>query len=100
MSWEKRSEIVKEWKESGQSMRVWCQEKGIAYTTFLHWKKTVGMKEQEGKRNQKTQWAEVVSKPEKKQTSKSTIRIRRGDWIINVKSGVNKELLVDVLKAV
>ena len=35
-NWKKK---VLEWKESGQSARVWSKANNIPYTTFLGWKK-------------------------------------------------------------
>lgn len=32
-----RGALVKQWKESGKSMAMWCKENRISKTTFFYW---------------------------------------------------------------
>lgn len=55
-------QLVEECRKSGRSMRVWCQERGIPYTTFANWSKKVFRESSsDTKPGQSVKWAAVTA---------------------------------------
>jgi len=42
---EEKAKLVSEYTSSEMELRVWCKEKGLAYSTFMRWLKLYGIRE-------------------------------------------------------
>ena len=70
-----RQELVEECRQSGRPKRLWCQEKGIPYTTFANWAKKVTRESSTDTRPaQSVEWAAVMA-PVKEATAPVTLPV-------------------------
>lgn len=80
--------IIEECRASGNSIKSWCEQKGIKYSSYLYWAKKLNQQPQ--------QWAQLQAPP----TTRNEITICCGKWTIAVEDKVSLELLGDVLRVV
>ena len=103
---DERRERVTEYRSSGKSIKSWCKEQEISYTTFLSWLKQ-NPRSNEEEPVQPIEWVEVVStskvpadREEQKQSQTSKIRLLLNGIEIIVDEGFTPEHLANVLSVV
>jgi hypothetical protein len=102
-----RRQYVEECRASGKSARAWCREQGIPYTTYGNWAKNKP-RTNSSEANERVSWAAVVPiaessdmhMPQPVTGFQSKIRIKSGNFEINVEQGFDPDLLSSVLRAV
>lgn len=91
IQWQKR---VSDYKKSGLSARVWCDEAGISFSSLKYW---ITKFNKANEKSGKTKWAQVEIIDTAPHVS-SKIIIHVGAVRIEVLSDFDKALLTDVLK--
>jgi hypothetical protein len=84
--------LVKEFKNSNNNLASWCRDKGISKSSIYPYLKSSRIKEPI-----ETEWAEITMP---KTTEPSTITLKVGAVTLDLKNGLNRELLSDVLGVV
>ena len=84
--------IIEECRNSGSSIKVWCEKYGIAYRRYRYW-----VKKLEGKQ---PQWAQVPVTITSNEIVHNGIKLNCGKWTIEVDNETSAQLLRDVLQAV
>ena len=85
--------LVKDFKNSDINLTAWCRDKGISKSSIYPYLKKFRIKEEPIE----AQWAEI-SVP--KTTESSSITLKVGAITLDLKNGLNRELLSDVLGVV
>jgi len=88
---------INEFKTSGQSQAAWCKEKKINIHTFNYW--FVKFKNAIAQEEKQTSWMPLTVSNSGKNTEDSTINIKIGNVIIDIKHGFDPELLLKVTEA-
>ena len=58
---QEKDELLAQWKQSGQSRRIFCSEQGLNYNSFVNWHK-----EQKTKSKTESGFSEVIVKSSEK----------------------------------
>jgi TusA-related sulfurtransferase len=82
-------EVIEECQSSGNSIKSWCEQNGVKYSSYLYWARKV--------KGEKREWAKVNISAAK---DSKEIKINCNKWTIIIEEGVSIGLLTDVLKAV
>ena len=100
-----RREMVEECRASGKTIRSWCKEKGIAYSTYANWTKKVP-RTRDFDKNKSNGWVKVVPAFETMDDhcetvpTAKTIRISKNGFEINVEAGFDSGHLTELLRVV
>lgn len=101
--------LVQECRNSGMTVRAWCREHSISYSTYMGWSKNFPVEHaKQVKHTQGTsqQWVAletVITAPAKDSSAGKKpdhISLNFGKWSMRVEKGIDAELLADVLRAV
>lgn len=84
--------LIKEFKNSKLKFIVWCRNKGISKSSIYPYLKKSRIKEPI-----EPEWVEITMP---KITDSSSITLKIGDITLDLKNGLNRELLSDVLGVV
>ena len=98
MDAKERHALVAECRASGMTAKAWCEQKGIKYRQYVSWASKINKKKQVYPEIGKQQWAAVMRPKEEPVTGR--IRLTCGKWTIQADSGLDLDLLADVLKVV
>jgi hypothetical protein len=82
-------EIIERCQTSGISIKSWCEQNGLKYSSYKYWASKI--------KGEERMWAEV-SVPAA--TISREIKICCNKWTIIADEGVSTALLINVLKAV
>jgi len=127
---EEKTQLVSEYSASGEEPRVWCEQKGLAYSTFTNWLRLSGIKEpihstkesaparlsklpahepnhEERNKESRIVWAALETQTERavsnttgSETFQPQIKLSRKGWAIDLAGGFDAELLEEVMKVV
>jgi len=98
------AQILQDRAASGQSMRAYCKEKGIAFNVYFYWQRKLreaavrqlsAITEQESQALIPSGWA-TVQETKPKQAGGLTLRVSGGE--IEVRQGYDDALLTSVIK--
>lgn len=91
---------IEECRQSGLSIKGWCQQNGLKDTAYHYWVKRFKFLDQDESRENK--FAEVVLPPESnvaKSTPKSAkLSLSFGNYTIGIEDGFNPLTLVELVK--
>ena len=96
---------IQECRSSGQSVRQWCRDRGIATATYYRWERevlhTAGQLQNESQLCGAPAFVELQAPEERNRTvSEQVATVRINDAAIDIYPGMNAELLKIVLEAV
>lgn len=95
--WEAR---ISEFSSSGQSRRTWCEANHVSLHQFQYWFGKLS-REESGFHPQPSAWAQIQVKEsiqDERCDLESTLSVRIGLAVIEVRQGYNPSLLLDVVK--
>lgn len=85
--------VIEECHASGISIKSWCRQQGITYSSYQYWSKKL--------KNRNQQWAQVQALPKAHLTKgNAEIKIHCGKITIDIDDKVSLQLLADVLRVV
>ncbi|OLN28666.1 IS66 family insertion sequence element accessory protein TnpA [Desulfosporosinus metallidurans] len=93
---------IEEYRQSGLSVKAWCQQNGLKNTAYHYWVKKLKILEQQEAGD--NTFAEVVLLPENKNNAKETWPIKAefslsfGDYSIGIPDGFNPITLAELVK--
>lgn len=92
---------IQECRGSGQSVKKWCRENGIAVTTYYRWERAVLSKAEDTIRKREAPaFAELaVPKQELRNVSECTATVRIGDGRIEFHQEMSPELIRSLIRA-
>lgn len=82
-------EVIEKCQVSGISIKSWCEQNGLKYSSYLYWARKI--------KNETREWAQVNVQAA---TVSKEIKICCNKWTIIADEGVSIGLLTNVLKAV
>lgn len=82
-------EVIEKCQSSGISIRSWCEQNGLKYSSYLYWARKI--------KSDTREWGQVNIQTA---TVSKEIKICCKKWTIIADEGVSIRLLTDVLKAV
>jgi hypothetical protein len=80
--------VIEECHASGISIKSWCKQQGVTYSSYQYWAKKL--------KNQPQQWAQVQALPK----ANAEIKIHCGKITIAIEDKVSLELLADIFRVV
>ncbi|WP_407306906.1 IS66 family insertion sequence element accessory protein TnpA [Desulfosporosinus sp. SB140] len=93
---------IKEYRQSGLSVKEWCLQNGLKNTSFHYWVKKFKIIERQDARD--NTFAEVVLLPEGNNSTEETLSMKSefslsfGDYSISIPDGFNPITLAELVK--
>lgn len=91
-AWELR---VANFKESGLSVKKWCDQEGLKANQLRYWLKKL---DKDSEVAEKPQWIPVTVEQPQSEDNKKALPIKIGKVVIEVGPGYDPELLSDVVR--
>jgi len=98
MEMKEKLQLVDECRNSGMVAKEWCKQKGVPYNKYAKWATDANKLARD---KSKVKWASLdfSNIPVSSGTTKE-IHLEHGGWKIQIGSGSDSSLLMDILRAV
>lgn len=100
-SWRDR---IAECRQSGQSVKAWCEQKGLKSSAYYYWVKKIKVSEKEEAVDNSSPFAEVILLRESKissleiQPSKAELSLSFGKFSIGIPNGFDPVTLAEIVR--
>lgn len=95
---------IAEFRQSGQSVKSWCEQNGLKSSAYYYWVKRFKVLEKEEAVDNSSPFAEVILLPESKsnlleiQPSKAEMSLSFGKFSIGIPNGFDPVTLAEIVK--
>lgn len=94
---------IKECRQSGLSVKAWCQQNGLKSSAYYYWVKRFKVSEQQEATDNNT-FAEVILLPQSQSNSQNALPLKAelslsfGNYSISIPNGFDPETLAEIVK--